>query len=56
MPFCFDLEIEGEFRQQGCMIVENLEAAVEQADSLAIELVVVRPELKSRAAHCASWK
>jgi len=52
MPyFYFDLVIGRDYRDQGGMILESCDAAVERADHLACELVVVRPELK--AAGCA---
>jgi hypothetical protein len=49
MPcFYFDLVIRREYRDQGGMILENLEAAIERADRLAEELAIIRPELKSK--------
>jgi len=51
MPcFYFDLVTDNESRDQGGMILENQEAAVERADDLAGELAIVRPELKRRRA------
>lgn len=48
MPyFNFDLVIGAEFRNQGGMILENTENAIDKADSLASELRIVRPELRS---------
>jgi hypothetical protein len=49
MPyFNFDLVIGAEFKNQGGMILENTENAIDKADSLASELRIVRPELCSR--------
>ncbi len=49
MPyFNFDLVIGGEFKNQGGMILEGTENAIDKADSLASELRIVRPELRSR--------
>ncbi len=49
MPyFSFDLVIDEEFRNQGGMILENTRLASEKADCLAIELLIARPELRSR--------
>lgn len=48
MPyFNFDLVIGAEFRNQGGMILENTENAIDKAESLANELCIVRPELRS---------
>ena len=48
MPyFNFDLVIGTDFKNQGGMILENAEGAVDKADSLASELCKVRPELRS---------
>ena len=48
MPyFNFDLVIGAEFKCQGRMILENIENAIDKADSLASELRIVRPELRS---------
>jgi hypothetical protein len=48
MPyFNFDLVIGDDFRSQGGMILEGTEIAIDKADSLASELCVVRPELRS---------
>jgi len=44
----FDLVIGAEFKNQGAMILENTENAIDKADSLANELCVVRPELCSK--------
>jgi len=50
MPyFYFDLVIGRECLDQGGMILENLEAAVDRADRLAWELSIIRPELKSKS-------
>jgi hypothetical protein len=49
MPyFSFDLVIDEEFKSQGGMILENTDGAVEKAESLASELSVARPDLRSR--------
>jgi hypothetical protein len=48
MPyFNFDLVIGAEFKNQGGMILENTENAIDKADSLASELCIIRPELRS---------
>ena len=52
MPyFSFDLVIDEEFKVQGGMILEDTQGAFERAESLASELSVVRPDLRSR--NCA---
>ena len=49
MPyFNFDLVIGEDFKNQGGMILEDTENAIDKADSLASELCIVRPELRSR--------
>jgi hypothetical protein len=49
MPYyTFDLVLDEEFKNQGTIILENLDVASERADQLAIELSQVRPELKAR--------
>ena len=49
MPyFNFDLVISEDFKNQGGMILEDTEIAIDKADSLASELCVVRPELRAR--------
>src|SRR5260370_40639164 len=49
MPyFYFDLVVGEEFKDQGGMILEDTQIAFEKADSLASELYIVRPELRSR--------
>jgi hypothetical protein len=49
MPyFHFDLVIGEQFKGQGGMILEDTEIAFERAESLASELSVVRPDLRSR--------
>src|SRR5258708_411213 len=49
MPyFYFDLVVGEEFEDQGSMILEDTDIAFEKADSLASELYIVRPELRSR--------
>jgi hypothetical protein len=52
MPyFNFDLVIGNDFKSQGGMILEDTPSAIDKAESLASELCVVRPELRSR--QCA---
>jgi len=49
MPyFSFDLVVGEEFKNQGIMILEDTELAIDKADSLASELCVGRPQLCSR--------
>jgi hypothetical protein len=49
MPyFNFDLVIGQELKNQGGMILEDLTTAADRADQLAVELCIVRPELRSR--------
>jgi len=49
MPyFHFDLVIDEQFKDQGGMILEDTQVAFERAESLAGELSVVRPDLRSR--------
>src|SRR3981189_3106427 len=49
MPyFYFDLVVGEEFKDQGGMILEDTQIAFEKADSLASELYIVRPDLRSR--------
>ena len=49
MPyFSFDLVTGEEFKNQGVMILEDSEIAIDKADSLANELRVARPQLCSR--------
>lgn len=49
MPYySFDLVIGEEFRNQGGIILENLQLASDRADQLASELSCVRPELKKK--------
>ena len=48
MPyFSFDLVVGEVFKNQGGMILENTELAIDKADSLASELCVARPQLCS---------
>ena len=48
MPyFNFDLVIGDDFKSQGGMILEDTEIAIDKAESLASELCIVRPELRS---------
>ncbi len=52
MPYYyFDLVIGEEYKNQGGIILEDLDLASDKADQLANELSVVRPELKAK--HCA---
>lgn len=52
MPYySFDLVIGEEYKNQGGLILENLEVAADRAEQLAVELSIVRPELK--AGGCA---
>lgn len=49
MPYySFDLVIGEECKNQGGLILENLELAYDRAAQLAAELCVVRPELKTK--------
>jgi hypothetical protein len=49
MPyFYFDLVIGEECKNQGGMILEDIQAATEKADCLASELLMVRPDLRSK--------
>ncbi|MBB4365228.1 hypothetical protein GGD65_006294 [Bradyrhizobium sp. CIR18] len=49
MPYCsFDLVIGPKCKEQGGLILENLELASERAIQLATELCIVYPELKSK--------
>jgi len=49
MPyFSFDLVIGEEFKNQGVMILEDTEIAIDKADSLAEEICVARPQLRFR--------
>jgi hypothetical protein len=49
MPYYyFDLVIGEEYKNQGGIILEDLELASDRADQLAIELCLVRPELKAK--------
>ena len=49
MPyFNFDLVVGTDFKSQGGMILENTDSAIDKADSLASELCVVCPELRSK--------
>jgi hypothetical protein len=59
MPyFHFDLVIGEEFKGQGGMILEDTQIAFEKAESLASELSVVRPELRSKgcAVRVIGWE
>ncbi len=52
MPyFSFDLVIGSEYKNQGGLILEDLDLATDRAEQLANELCVVMPEL--RAKGCA---
>jgi len=49
MPYySFDLIIGDDYKNQGGMILEDLDGASDRAVQLASELCAVRPELKSR--------
>ncbi|MGY3527866.1 MULTISPECIES: hypothetical protein [Bradyrhizobium] len=49
MPYyTFDLVVGDEFRNQGTIILENINLASDRADQLANELSQVKPELKAR--------
>ena len=49
MPYySFDRVIGEEFKNQGGLILEDLELASDRADQLACELCLVRPELKAK--------
>ncbi|MGY4408412.1 hypothetical protein ACVWW4_000148 [Bradyrhizobium sp. LB7.1] len=49
MPYySFDLVIGEEYKNQGGLILENVELAVDRAQQLAAELSIVHPELKSK--------
>ncbi|MDA9393109.1 hypothetical protein WN73_21600 [Bradyrhizobium sp. CCBAU 45394] len=49
MPYySFDLVIDKEYKNQGGLILENIELATDRADQLATELSVVYPELKAK--------
>jgi hypothetical protein len=49
MPYYnFDLVIGQEFKNQGGLILEDLDVASDRAEQLAIELCIVLPELKTR--------
>jgi hypothetical protein len=49
MPYySFDLVVGDEFRNQGSIILEDLEVASDRAQQLACELSQVKPELQSK--------
>ncbi|MBR0776009.1 hypothetical protein JQ625_14320 [Bradyrhizobium diazoefficiens] len=49
MPYYyFDLVVGGEFKNQGSIILEDIEVASDRADQLASELSQVKPELQKR--------
>lgn len=49
MPYySFDLVIGEEYKNQGGLILENVELAADRADQLATELSNVHPELKAK--------
>jgi hypothetical protein len=49
MPYYnFDLVVGEDYKNQGGLILENLNVASDRADQLASELCVVRPDLKSK--------
>lgn len=49
MPYYyFDLVVAGEYKNQGGIILEDVQVAADRADQLANELSQVKPELKSQ--------
>jgi hypothetical protein len=49
MPdYYFDLVVGEEFKNQGGIILEDIEVASDRADQLASELSQVKPELQSK--------
>ncbi|MET4072717.1 hypothetical protein ABID58_007547 [Bradyrhizobium sp. S3.2.6] len=49
MPYySFDLVIDEEYKNQGGLILENIEVASDRADQLATELSIVHPDLKAK--------
>jgi hypothetical protein len=49
MPcYYFDLVIGEEYKNQGGIILEDIDLASDRADQLASELSLVRPELKAK--------
>ena len=49
MPYySFDLVVGEEFKNQGGIILEDIEVASDRADQLACELSQVKPELQHR--------
>ena len=49
MPYYyFDLIVEGHPYDQGSMILQDMVVASDRADALAIELNMVKPELRNR--------
>jgi hypothetical protein len=57
MPyFNFDLVIGEVFKDQGGMILEDSEIAIDKANSLASELRIIRPDLRSRGMRCARYR
>ena len=49
MPyFSFDLVIGSEYKNQGGLILEDLDLATDRAEQVANELCVVMPELKAK--------
>jgi hypothetical protein len=50
MPYySFDLVIGDEYKNQGGLILEDLDVASDRAEQLACELRVVMPELRAKA-------
>jgi len=48
MPyFNFDLVVDDNYKSQGGMILEDTSIAIDKAESLARELCIVQPELRS---------
>lgn len=49
MPYySFDLVVGEEYKDQGGIILENVELAADRADQLATELSIVHPELRDK--------
>ncbi|KRR15282.1 hypothetical protein [Bradyrhizobium retamae] len=49
MPYySFDLVIGEEYKNQGGLILENIEIASDRAEQLATELSIVHPDLKAK--------
>jgi hypothetical protein len=51
MPsFYYDLILGRDYRDQGCVELEDCTAAIERADKLARDFLTLRPELTGRGA------